>query len=130
MKKFGSKAGFTLVELIVVIAILGILTAVAIPAYSSYIAKANEAADMQMLSVVNTAFGAACAANAEAPADISASLSTSALTVDSNEEKADDIQASFAEFMTGNTIAFEYYNTFTQGSDGMFTGAKVENTNP
>ena len=52
--------GFTLVELIVVIAILAILAGVAVPAYSGYIKKANEAADNQVLSAVNTAFAAAC----------------------------------------------------------------------
>ena len=45
MKKFGSKSGFTLVGLIVVIAILGILAGIAVPAYSGYIKKANEAAN-------------------------------------------------------------------------------------
>lgn len=52
--------GFTLVELIVVIAILAILAGVAIPAYSGYIKKANEAADTQLLSAVNRALTAAC----------------------------------------------------------------------
>ena len=36
-------AGFTLVELIVVIAILAILAGVGVPAYSGYVEKANEA---------------------------------------------------------------------------------------
>ena len=55
MNMIKSNGGFTLVELIVVIAILAILAGVAVPAYSGYIKKAEQAADLQTLSAVNTA---------------------------------------------------------------------------
>ena len=55
MNMFKKNGGFTLVELIVVIAILAILAGVAVPAYSGYITKANEAADMTMLDSIKTA---------------------------------------------------------------------------
>lgn len=63
MKNVKKNGGFTLVELIVVIAILAILAAVAIPAYSGYIAKAEEANDLQLLGALNTSFNAACVEN-------------------------------------------------------------------
>lgn len=56
-------SGFTLVELIVVIAILGVLGGVAVPVYSGYVNKANRAADEQLLAAVNKAFAAACVIN-------------------------------------------------------------------
>ena len=42
-----SKKGFTIVELVIVIAVIAILAAVLIPTFSSLIKKANESADLQ-----------------------------------------------------------------------------------
>ena len=70
------KAGFTLVELIVVIAILAILAGIAIPVYSGYIKKANKAADLQLLDAANTAFAAACLENGFNAKDVTAATLT------------------------------------------------------
>lgn len=55
MNMFKKNGGFTLVELIVVIAILAILAGIAVPAYSGYIQKAHEAADVTQLDAIKTA---------------------------------------------------------------------------
>ena len=47
--------GFTLVELIIVIAILAILSSVAVVGYSAYIKKANQQADRTLISEVKSA---------------------------------------------------------------------------
>ena len=50
-----AEKGFTLIELIVVIAIIGILAAIGAVAYSGYIELANQASDEQLISDVSYA---------------------------------------------------------------------------
>ena len=47
MKKRNSKKGFTLVELVIVIAVIAILASVLIPTFGNIITKANESAAFQ-----------------------------------------------------------------------------------
>ena len=48
-----SKKGFTIVELIIVIAVIAVLAAVLIPTFSNLIQKANEAKDTALVSNLN-----------------------------------------------------------------------------
>lgn len=52
--KRNSKKGFTIVELVIVIAVIAILAAVLIPTYSSLVKKANQSADIQAVRQMNT----------------------------------------------------------------------------
>lgn len=47
MKKLNNKKGFTIVELVIVIAVIGILAAVLVPTFSNVIKNAKESAAMQ-----------------------------------------------------------------------------------
>ena len=53
-----NKKGFTIVELVIVVAVIAILAAVLIPTFSGIIRKANESKDNQLIKNLNTAIAA------------------------------------------------------------------------
>ena len=54
MKLRKNKKGFTIVELVIVIAVIGILTAVLVPVFLNLTQKANEASDQSLVKNLNT----------------------------------------------------------------------------
>ena len=55
-----AQQGFTLIELMIVVAIIGILAAIAIPAYQDYVTKAKVQEAVSLASPAMTAMGVAC----------------------------------------------------------------------
>ena len=67
MKKIQS--GFTLIELMIVVAIIGILAAIAIPQYQNYVARAQVAEALVLASGAKTAIAEYRSTKGNWPAD-------------------------------------------------------------
>ena len=113
-KHLKAAAGFTLVELIVVIAILGILAGVAVPVYSGYVKKANLAADQTLVDSINTAFAAACIENG---VDIINDVESSEAQITIDDEgvwtpamvvDGEDLTNDFLAYMGGSTAGTKF----------------------
>ena len=71
-KRMSNRKGFTLVELLVVVAIIGILAAIAIPRFTDATAQANGAKVQADLRTIDSAIMIYYATNKDYPADIAA----------------------------------------------------------
>lgn len=127
--------GFTLVELIVVIAIIAILSGVAVAGYSGYIKSANKSADTSALEAVNTAIASALAMEGKNTTDF-----TTYFSIDTNDAKKitpkdidttkegtqNKVWDNFEDFygeQTDDTLTFSFdYFTGVEFKDGKLQG--------
>lgn len=103
MKKTNKK-GFTIVELVIVIAIVAILAAVLIPTFSSIINKANQSSDIQAVRQMNMALAAESVENT--PSNIEAVIRILAAAGYNAEDKLIPVSTghSFYWYKTYNLI--------------------------
>jgi type IV pilus assembly protein PilA len=92
MKKIQS--GFTLIELMIVVAIIGILAAIAIPQYQNYVARAQVSEALSLVSGAKTAVAEYLNVNSDFPTG----------NTEAGMEVADTIKGKYVSSVTVSTV--------------------------
>ena len=115
MKKV--QQGFTLIELMIVVAIIGILAAIAIPAYQDYTIRAQVSEGLSLAGAAKAAVTEFYQDQGDFPAD----------NAEAGLEAADQISGKYVASVTvaGNTITVLYSSTAPQSANSNIDGADL-----
>jgi len=119
-----AQQGFTLIELMIVVAIIGILAAIAIPAYQDYTVRAKVSEVLGMASSAKTSISEYYSTMGSMPADASAA------GVNTNAAQSTYVSSvSYSVSGTGATITYTVTNLVgpANGNDIAFHGSGSDN---
>ncbi len=100
-----SYKGFTLIELMIVVAIIGILAAIAIPAYQDYTKRTYVAEGLSLASAAKNSVWDYYSSEGNWPADNTAAGLVEPSSISSNKITSVDV--------TNNTITISFHNTIS-----------------
>ena len=116
MKIFGKERAFTLIELMIVVAIIGILAAVAIPKFSDMLEKAREGATKGNVGAIKSAISIYYGDNSGVwPGDISAEAFKNYL------DKIPPVKVTHPAKLGGNTLSGTATVVTVVSASGVFT---------
>lgn len=126
MKKKANKKGFTIMEMLIVVAIIAVLVAIAIPTFNGALTKSKEAADVANIRAAYAELQVAMLTNnAPIPADENdfwttygngVTLNYNATTVNTTTSATDKLM--YAKAADGKSATITYAATKVGGNDG------------
>jgi type IV pilus assembly protein PilA len=132
--KSQKQSGFTLIELMIVVTIIGILASIAVPAYRDYTIRTRVGECASIFSIIKTESSIYYSENGTLPADLIALNSLGRVTANPAQYNGDYVSA--MDIVNGNVTCFlqtrpELGNEPPNGASGgtvLFTASVIGNT--
>ena len=129
MLKKMNKKGFTLAELLIVVAIIAVLVAISIPIFSAQLEKAKEATDMANIRSAYAEVVANYLGDSTKDYTISVDLKSDTKSTFKSDEKAEIAGVKYKEILEGNSVQNPCEVTVTKDGKVTIGGKDAKTSN-